>query len=66
MSEASGSDQIEFFETYIKGVKRIPLADYLNLGGFIATEENGEISIVIKEDRNAKEKLMNEGLFGVK
>jgi predicted metalloprotease with PDZ domain len=66
MSEASGSDQTEFFNRYIKGVERIPLGDYLKLGGFSAIEENGKISIVIKENRNAKEKQMNEGLFGVK
>ena len=66
MSEASGSDQTEFFNRYIKGVERIPLGDYLNLGGFSAIEENGKISIVIKENRNTMEKQMNEGLFGVK
>ncbi len=66
MSEFSGSDQTEFFNRYIKGVERIPLADYLNLGGFSASEENGKISIEIKENRNTMEKQMNQGFFGIK
>ncbi len=65
MSQASGSDQADFFNTYIKGVERIPLSHYLQMGGFNAKEENGTISITIKKDRSSMEKQMNDGLFGI-
>ena len=65
MSEASGKDQSNFIETYVKGVTKIPLAHYLKMGGFDAAEENGKILISVKDEANAVEKQISDGLFGI-
>ncbi len=66
MSEASGKDQSAFFKNYVQGVERIPLDHYLNMGGFIAKEENGRILISFKEEANSSERQITNGLFGIK
>ena len=66
LSEASGKDQSGFFKNYIQGVERIPLDYYLNMGGFVAKEENGMILISLKEEANSSEKQITNGLFGIK
>ncbi len=65
LSQLSGLDQSAFFESYIKGTRRIPIGDYLNMGGFNATEKNGNINISlrVKSDLNTQE--ITEGLFGI-
>lgn len=65
MSAASEKDQAVFFDKYIKGLQRIPMDHYLNLGGFKAEESNGTISIFTKEDRSFIEQQINNGLFGI-
>jgi predicted metalloprotease with PDZ domain len=64
MSEASGKDQTEFFKTYIRGTERIPVSEYLNLGGFKASESEGRLSIDIKEDPTRLDVGITEGFFG--
>lgn len=66
LSETGGQHQSEFFKKYISGTEILPLADYLNMGGFSAKEENGSISIEIKENRTDMEKQINDGFFGIK
>ena len=65
MSIASGKDQTAFFNTYIKGNKRIPLDYYLNMGGFEAKEADGKILIRKKDEQNLIEKQISDGFFGI-
>lgn len=65
LSQLSGKDQSAFFESYIKGLQRIPLGDYLNLGGFKATEENGNINISLQEESDLNNPEITNGLFGI-
>ena len=65
MSIASGKDQTTFFNTYIKGNKRIPLDYYLNMGGFEAKEADGKILIRKKDEQNLIEKQISDGFFGI-
>lgn len=64
MSEASGKDQTEFFNTYIKGSDRIPVSKYLNLGGFKAAESEGKLYIDLKENPTQLDMGMTDGFFG--
>lgn len=65
ISEASGKDQTDFFKQYVSGVQQIPLASYLQLGGFEAIEENNSIKITVKEQAPEVEKKIAKGLFGI-
>jgi predicted metalloprotease with PDZ domain len=65
LSQMSGKDQSAFFESYIKGLQRIPLEDFLNMGGFMATEENGNINISLKEESELNNPEITDGLFGI-
>ena len=65
LSQISGLDQSDFFESYIWGVQRIPIGDYLNMGGFDAIEENGNIKISLKDAYEMNQPEISEGLFGI-
>lgn len=65
MSEMSGLDQSDFFKTYIEGTQRIPLAQYLNLGGFKAVEESGKINISSEESPDSMTRKITDGFFGI-
>ncbi len=65
MSNASGKDQSTFFNTYIKGSKRVPLDYYLNMGGFEAKEADGKILIRKKDEQTLMEAEISNGLFGI-
>jgi predicted metalloprotease with PDZ domain len=64
MSELSGIDQTDFFNTYILGVKKIPITHYLNIAGLNTTDENGNL-VLSKKARitHTQQKILN-GLFG--
>ncbi|UCE93901.1 MAG: hypothetical protein JSV73_01000 [Flavobacteriaceae bacterium] len=64
-SEASGTDQAQFFKDHISGPKRIPLYKYLNIGGFKAKEIDGNLIVLLKNEPTAMDKELNEGFFGV-
>lgn len=65
MSETSGTDQSEFFREYISGTKRIPIYEYLNLGGFEAKEFEGNLKVELKKEPGTNDKKFNDGLFGI-
>lgn len=65
LSQMSGLDQSAFFESYIQGVQRIPLEDYLNMAGFNASEENGNINISLKKESDLNSSEITNGLFGI-
>lgn len=65
ISEASGKDQEAFFKQYVTGVQPIPLANYLQLGGFKAQEVEKSIHIELDEQANESKKQMAKGFFGI-
>jgi predicted metalloprotease with PDZ domain len=65
MTQMSGSDQSGFFDSYIRGHQRIPVGQYLNMGGFEANEANGKINIYIKDEADLETKKITDGLFGI-
>ncbi|WKK66054.1 hypothetical protein [Lutimonas zeaxanthinifaciens] len=65
LSEASETDQAEFFKDHILGTKRIPLYKYLNMGGFDAEETDGSLLVQLKKEQNGPEKELSDGFFGV-
>lgn len=64
VSELSGIDQTDFFNSYIKGVNKIPLDNYLEKAGLNAKIENGHLIISIKEKQTENQKAILKGLFG--
>jgi predicted metalloprotease with PDZ domain len=64
MSELSGIDQTDFFNTYIIGTEKIPIANYLTMAGLSSKIENGNL-VISKSNRvtPAQQNIIN-GLFG--
>jgi predicted metalloprotease with PDZ domain len=65
LSIASGTDQSEFFDTYIIGTQRIPIHTYLSMAGLDTQIEDGQLKIAKKKEATALEEQMNQGLFGI-
>jgi len=65
MSELSGIDQTEFFKTYVTGVNRIPIDNYLSMAGLNAKIEDGQLIINQKDNANSLQLGMVNGLFGI-
>ncbi len=65
LSELSGKDQSEFFNSYINGTKRIPIDSYLSMAALDAKIENGALKIERKKSANLLEENMTKGLFGI-
>jgi len=64
MSELSGEEQIDFFDAYIIGTNKLPLADYLIIAGLDAKIENGNLIVSKKEHITLLQQNMVNGLFG--
>ena len=64
MSELSGLDQTEFFNSYVLGTSKIPIDSYLNLAGLDANIDNGNLIISIKEDQTQEQRNMMKDFFG--
>jgi len=65
MSELSGIEQMEFFNTYVIGTIKIPIDEYLNIAGLDAKIENGDLVISKMEDVTPLQQNMIDGLKGV-
>ncbi len=64
MSELSGSDQSNFFTTYVSGTNKIPIDNYLKFAGLDAKIQD-EILIISKlENPTQEQQKIMEGLFG--
>lgn len=64
MSDLSGLDQSEFFNSYVTGTGKIPIENYLPLAGLTATIENGNLIITKKELQTQKQQKIMRGMFG--
>lgn len=64
MSELSGIEQTEFFNTYVLGTDKIPIDKYLTWAGLNAEIENGELILTKKVQQNQEQRHIMEGLFG--
>ena len=64
LSNLSGKDQSEFFNTYVIGTKSIPIDEYLSMAGLGAKIEGGVLKIEKKKSPNQLEEDMTNGLLG--
>jgi len=65
LSKLSGKDQSEFFDTYIKGTKSVPIDTYLSMAGLNAKIEEGTLKIDKNKSANQLEEHMTMGLLGI-
>jgi predicted metalloprotease with PDZ domain len=64
ISELSGIDQTEFFNTYVIGTKEIPIAKYLTLAGLSSKVENGNLIISKNDDATSAQQNLIRGFYG--
>jgi predicted metalloprotease with PDZ domain len=64
MSELSGIEQTDFFNSYILGTNRFPIDKYLIMAGLDAKLENGNLTISKKEQETQVQRGIIKGLFG--
>ena len=64
ISELSGIDQTEFFNTYVIGTKEIPIAKYLTLAGLSSKVENGNLIISKNDDATPAQQKVIRGFYG--
>jgi predicted metalloprotease with PDZ domain len=65
LSELSGKDQSEFFNSYVNGAVRIPIDTYLSMASLEAKIEDGALKIAKKKSTNQLEEYMTMGLLGI-
>ena len=65
LSELNGTDQTEFFDTYINGTKSIPIDFYLSMTSLEAKIEDGVLKIAKKTSANLLQEEMTKGFFGI-
>lgn len=66
LSEASGLDQSSFFEQYIQKANKLPIHEYLEMGGMSVDSSNNQLRINKKTGASAMEKQILKGFFGKK
>ncbi|WP_444996296.1 M61 family metallopeptidase [Aliikangiella sp. IMCC44359] len=64
LSKLNQSDQSVFFETYIKGVKKLPLVDYLSMAGIDAQFKEEKLILSKNKTPTLSHKKLQQGLFG--
>lgn len=64
MTELSGLDQTEFFNSYITGKEKIPIDLYLSKAGFISEIKDGNLIISVNEHLPLEQQKIVEGVFG--
>jgi len=64
MSELSGIDQTDFFNSYVIGANKIPIANYLTMAGLNAKVENGNLTISKNEHETIEQHNIINGFFG--
>jgi predicted metalloprotease with PDZ domain len=64
LSELSGEDQSEFFETYVIGSAQIPLDSYLKLSGLSSEIKQNQLLISRKPGESEIQKKMIAGMLG--
>ncbi len=66
MSELSGMEQTEFFDTYIIGTKKIPIDEFLTMAGLDVKIENEKLIVTKKEELTLLQQNMVNGLLGIR
>lgn len=64
ITELSGTDQTQFFNSYITGINKIPIDKYLTKTGLNAKIEDGNLKISKKKELTQKQINMLKGLLG--
>lgn len=64
LSELSGKEQSEFFNTYVKGTEEIPIDTYLSMAGFIAKIDGNTLIIENESSLDKRQVGMQKGFFG--
>ena len=65
LSMLSGSDQSEFFDSYIIGINKLPLGDYLRKAGLNFSNKNGRFILVPMQKMTPLQQKLRSGLFGL-
>ena len=65
LSKLSGIDQAEFFNSYVTGIHRIPITEYLSPAGLSAKIEKGNLIITKKDNLNPLQQNILNGFFGI-
>lgn len=65
VSELSGINQTDFFNSYVKGRIKIPIDKYLTQIGLNAKVEKGKLTINNKKQLTKNQKKMLKGVFGL-
>lgn len=64
LTELNGTDQSEFFKSYVSGGAPIPIAEFLPIAGLDATIEDGNLKVVRSEKSNPAKNRIRAGLLG--
>ena len=64
LSGLSGESQQTYFDRYITGIERLPVAQILGLAGIEVRTENGQTQFVMTEDPTGTQAALRRGLFG--
>lgn len=64
VNDLSGTDLSFFFESYIYGIKPIPIEKYLAKAGYSVTVENGQLTATPKKEMSKLEQEIHEGFLG--
>ncbi|NQZ11628.1 MAG: hypothetical protein HRT35_31140, partial [Algicola sp.] len=66
LSALSKIDQSGFIDTYVKGVKRLPLDKYLLMAGVNSSHDNNKLTLTKNKQMTADQQGLLLGLFGKK
>lgn len=64
ISELNGTDQTDFFNDYILGIKKIPVTDFFKIAGLDAKIENENLILSKKEVTTVLQKNILRFFFG--
>jgi predicted metalloprotease with PDZ domain len=64
LSALNGVSQEDFFNRYVYGTEKIPVARFLALAGIETAEENGQTVFRIRDDADPETNRIRRGLFG--
>lgn len=65
LSALSKADQTVFFDSYVKGVNRVPLVEYLKMAGISSTNVDGRLVLTSNKLITPNQKKLQRGLFGI-
>ena len=63
LGDLNGTSQKDFFDRYVHGSQRIPIAEFLELAGIETIEENGQTMFQIDESASSEVSQVRQGFF---